>query len=1525
MAKAPRKKSAKVVTTSGSAEAKSNRKNVASPVSTGDRGGSFERRVQAVRLLAMCLGSPCPGARDGYTITRLLFQGRVFDHDTDDLIIYLRHPRTGQNAKQCLQMKRSLKPTDNKIFNEAVGLAWLDFSKPGFQRNLDELLIVYHSSSTSSMQGAVEVVRHAMVSSSADDWHVRVHAERFSNESNRKAYAAIKRAVELQNGSEVEKTDLYPFVLHLKFMPHDLDSDRSMEVDTQKQLISQRIFSRQSSDVWASLQATCAELNSSAGEISVETAERHLGALALEFEHTRSIWNGFHSDQGFGFSGVAGKASAALPLTPDTHGRFAELSTQSTAAQGLLMADDLPSALAQSADTFISKQLDRITEGQREHRYQDSLRQLELLESGLGDFDAHQKARWYLLRGLSFWHLGNDEAAATDFDSAASLCDSDDRIAAALVRAHMLRGQYESAVEIGRALLARFPESFHVWAVTTNARLLAGERLHSEDEIPGIFADKAAAWQLLACSLSGMDDEEGAVRVIGIALGKQDCSFFILESYLRLAIRLVTQDETRVNLRALSANQTEVLVDAMSRFDDRDNTLWSSQSPKTVSEVISHLAYAMVLLQRPAEAVELIKQAKMRGAGVTDAITRIEIEAMCDLQQWNEVTDQFTGALGTVPDESLLRFGHACMAQSRHDLLQLARDEAARRSESEIATRVAAMLRHLSWEMLLQAEGAAAVRTELAECGISQATTNVIDLCFASRACENDEALRNRYVDRIAELAPECTQPQELAMAARAMQRAHRYEDAISLFERLLPIDAFSPLHVDLLHCYVLAGRQAQARNLLDSMPSTWLNSPEAREQALFLFNSAGDWARMREVVELTVSENQNDANPWLTLIRVAACEGVLDLDVLISRIPDQLGGAPNELLLLASIEMRHGQVEKALARIAHTMRNNLADVELAATHVKVMLTLSEEADEIMGKVHETLAEVEPGVCVELEDDQGNLRHVSIDSRDSTYPSVGEFISPDSEFALRLIGLKVSETVTFSYLMGTQILQVRRITTLHQRLLELSHNRVRESVIPSKTLVSMKIPTDSKGEMDFTVFLRQLDQYQSQGENILKVYEQNPLTLGLLADRLGKDIIDLVRGWPLDGPCLQVSTVTGLAHDVLPCPLLGSIWVIDLSMLTQLAMLGLLDVLGHLPTVYVSTATRRALDMKMEMTSSFRKSGTMYTHEGQLGFYEETEADHARDQAFLSSIDIAISSFCKVVPAYGPLHPTPELHRLRDVLDMEEHASLMLCKEYEAALLSLDARMRQLASALDLHSASPQMLLKGMQDEGVLRGVEYSCALIKMIATHRSFVSVGIPNLIAMMDQGLSFANMGMKSLRRYLAIPDVDFDSAAFTIIGFISQMFLTGRCNFPMLLELVSHLLEPLFRHPQCPADFLNRSLEGFSPLQAYGFTPRYFALIKRMLISAKEASQRPDEARDLNARIVFLRVAPLYSIEDESVLLARALPLKHRQGELASSEQADVGVGNELEDAARKQASVDTISQTESQVKTAEVDRE
>ena len=53
--------------------------------------------------------------------------------------------------------------------------------------------------------------------------------------------------------------------------------------------------------------------------------EAGLGALALEFQHTRSIWNGFHADNCLRLTGGGGKLAAALTLTPDTDGHLGEL------------------------------------------------------------------------------------------------------------------------------------------------------------------------------------------------------------------------------------------------------------------------------------------------------------------------------------------------------------------------------------------------------------------------------------------------------------------------------------------------------------------------------------------------------------------------------------------------------------------------------------------------------------------------------------------------------------------------------------------------------------------------------------------------------------------------------------------------------------------------------------------------------------------------------------------------------------------------------------------------------------------------------------------------------------------------------------------------------------------------------------------------------------------------------------------------------------------------------------------------
>ncbi len=1479
--------------------------------------------MQAVRLLALCLGSQCPGARDGYVITRLLFQGRLFDHDTDDLVIDLWHPETGQVATQRLQMKRSLKPTDNTIFNESVGLAWEDFCKPGFRRNADDLLIVYHASSNTAMQAAQEVVRFAVNSGTPDDWYARVHAEGFSNDSNRKAYASIRRAVELQTGAEVDKVELYPFALHLKFLPHDLDSDRTVEVDNQKQLISKFVPSCDSKDVWAALQMACAELNGTAGEITLESAERHLGPLALEFSQARALWEGYQAVHAAKRNGLGPDSlvdqPGAFPLTAETHRKLQPLLEvlrpflgDGADPQKVLLADELPAAQETASVSFYSRQLDRITEWQRAHRFQDCLTQLELLESDLSEFDNHQKARWYLLRGLSKWHLGEDEDAADDFDEAVRLCDSDDRIAAAAIRACMLRNQAAQAVAIGETLTARFPESFIVWAAMANARIIAGEQLNEAD-VPNAFIDKAAAWQLVASSYAGREDDAGAIRVIRIALSKPDSSFFIDETYLRYAIRLATLDAVRVNCRSMLPEHVEVLQNAMARFDDRDSTLWAAQIPKTVSEVVVHLAYAMVLLQRAGEALHLIHQAQHKGVAVSDAMVRVEIEALCDLGRWDEVTTRFQTQLAELPVEALLRFGHACIAQSRTDLLQLAREEVAGRTASDVAPQIATMLQHLYWDLALQAGDCATVRSELEDKGVTPQGSGIIDLYFASRAYDSDAALANRFVDRIAQVASDSMEPQELSLGAQAMIRAQRYDEAVVLLEKLLPVDAFTPVHVDLLQCYALTGRQAKARDLLQSMPATWRSSADAREQALFLYNSAGDWARMREVMELNISEFPRNARFRLMFLRVAACEGVLDFKVLVAELPVLIEGTAKTLLQLASIELRYGQIQKGLNRITQAMRCAQGDVEAAAIHVQVMLTLSQVLAKDLREIAHAPTVIAPGMSVELVDQQGSPRRVTVDLEGYNYPPGSpEFVAADSTLAKCLIGLRAGDTASVDSLLGAQHFKIKQVSSIQQRLLEISHSLVRNSLVPSKSLVSVTLSEDANGDMDFSAIIDQLEHRRTEVTELLAIYGEHPITLGAVAKRLGRDLIDVVRGWNPDGPWLQTSSEAGFAHDVFPGKLAGSTWVVDITLLTELATHGLLDVLAHLFRVYVSTYTRQALRAKIEEMAVFRKSGTLFSQEGQLGFHEENEEAHVRELALLEGIDVAISNFCTVAPAYGPVYPTPVLQRLRDVLAPQEHACLTLCHEYQAGLLSLDGRLRQLAHALDITSASPQMLLNAMVGQGVLSSVEYSRALVRMIIARRHFISVNSSNLVAMMDQGMVFANAGINSLRQYLELPGVLFGPAALTIMEFICRVFSTGRCTFVAMLELLKHLVEPLFRHADCPEDFVERCQQVLHE-RFPEFGASHFLCIKSQLVAAKTAAERPLNLVTLEIYDVCGRFAPTYRHGDNRGYLTTLLKLEPVTGQ-------SVTMANEATAEVRlEQWSADDSIELTSQIKT------
>ena len=263
-------------------------KQVASPASTGDRGGAFERRVQASRLLAMCLGLSCSGVPKGFEIESLQFQGRLFGHNTDDLIIFSLCSETGRTATVRMQMKRTLAPNSEE-FKEAVGLAWLDFIKPSFNKELDEIQIVFDSSSLGSMKGVIEVINFARASLTKEAWLQRVNAEKFSNEKNRKAYLAIECAVKSYDSASVSDEEFHSFVKSLRLLGETLDSDEAAGVESQKQLISQQVPLLDADTVWARLVTVCIELNGVAGEVALNNLDLYMPELVTEFGVARLL------------------------------------------------------------------------------------------------------------------------------------------------------------------------------------------------------------------------------------------------------------------------------------------------------------------------------------------------------------------------------------------------------------------------------------------------------------------------------------------------------------------------------------------------------------------------------------------------------------------------------------------------------------------------------------------------------------------------------------------------------------------------------------------------------------------------------------------------------------------------------------------------------------------------------------------------------------------------------------------------------------------------------------------------------------------------------------------------------------------------------------------------------------------------------------------------------------------------------------------------------------------------------------
>ena len=1384
------------------------RKKVAPAASTGGKGNSFESRVQAHRLLAMCTAdSDCPGLPPGYRIVGLQFQTRVHGTNTDDLTCLLENGY-GKTKRVMLQMKRTMRASSrDDAFKEAVGLAWLDFKSDEFRLDEDSFNIIYEVDSKRAMRAIADIADDAGKSLSAESWLRKATAEGFSNPARRDALQAIRDVLKEYSENEVSDEELHRFMQHMSFFSQDLDSDNTAEAKSHQRAISQATRGRgraplPSDVVWTKLISVCVDLNGCSGEVSLQTLARHIGEdLDDRFKtwvYADSAWN-----QGYASESVGLLEAPAVP---------APLS--GAPAPTVPSAEDfLPRARPNSVNTYLTRRLDRVSDEIKATKFADALRLLTEIRADLGgeELDSHQEARWYLMHGSCMWSLNDDvQTAADDFLKAAGLFEDDDKLAAAGVRALLLKGQVAEGVKAAHKAQARFPDSLAVWISATNARIVNGDRV-TEADIPDALKTKAPAYQLAAAGLRHVGDIEAALRVAIMALDKEDVSFFAREAVLRYALELATASSLHAAYRTGEREKMSLLSRAVEEFEPRKEKLWSVQMPKVVEAAATHLSYALLLLGRPAEALVVVDEAVASGIKA-DLFARQRIEALRDLGREAEALNYGDAKLRTMPLDALVSFAQTATNVDDDIRVNAAINVGMERLAEDKEGRLAETLRAFKWEYLLR-QGKSGELLSTLQVENVLPTDDIHAIVYGARAClaERDLEGAEKYIGRALALVEKNQEPQDQYWVAQLLLQAKRYAEAAALYEKIVPSGGMSQLHVKLLTCYIRIGHRAKARSLIETFPSDWRLDRTVRHLAMELGQQTGDWKLLETLVQPQLADEGNRTSSQLFALMVAARRAPDSIDAVVSGFPVVLEGPIRELAQVASAEFQYGQPSKGLARLYRMRRSNLGSTDAAAAYYMTLVlapaTLSELQDEP--------EMVTDGTAVYVAFKDGTSKWLTIDPTIfHDLPSSEEFVKSDSVEAKMLIGRRRGESFGTTDSVGNvHEFEIVRILTAYQRLGMTANEALHSPVAPSKYVAPMDLGDIRGGELNTAPLLQHVKQRAEQSKTTFEHYESSPLTLGLLARALGTSVIDLVRSWPGDGPMLDVGGGQVEERQVgLQALTSGRPLLLDLSALTELAMVEHLALLGEDTRPLVTSASRDIILERMTELRFFSPAGVAVEREGQLGIVEFTPESCSRDVAFFQKLLDAIEQYCEVVPAYGPAEPPKNIRQLADTLPDEEHSVLLTALEYNAVLLTLDNRFRLLAGAYGIPAAWPQIFLHAKVSTRLPQR-DYSLAVLKMFCSHRNFISLNAEDLMVLVDQGTMWLDIGVNQLRRLFSQADSDFDSAWVVVLEFLGGLYKRGACQLGAVMELYSYLLEGLLRHPHCPKRFAEESVEAIS----------------------------------------------------------------------------------------------------------------
>lgn len=1124
------------------------------------------------------------------------------------------------------------------------------------------------------------------------------------------------------------------------------------------------------------------------------------------------------------FHRQSNELAAIRDIVVDTHAGVAALA-------------ELPVARDDSANKLISGQLDRTNDLIKAGRYRDALAHVDSVGKDQDPFDAHQKARWFLQRGLCLWFSKDDvEEAASLFLKAAETYPGDERMIAAGIRGLMMRKDIAGALEAGRLASDRFPVSLQVWLALANARMLSGERITLADA-PEASRDEPDVLQFVALSSREGGDLAGAVELACAAAARPGAGFFNRSLFLRLAVERCSTEPVLAQYGLISKDRLGKLAEAVAAFEPRKERLWDVQSD-AAAETAAHLGFAFLLLREPDKALDLAREARATGLSSTDLL-RVEIQALDESGRREDALKAAKAVMPDLPPEALAAACEIAAGNGDDVFLEKAAGEAVRRFPEK--PEIADYLTGLRWGALARSGRKDAVVTEILRTppgslpGVVLPCAAARVLRWAGRPIEAAEAANRAFAD----LGPDASAADRL-LVADLLSLFERWGEAASLYEGLLDHAGPGPsdLHARMLECYVESDARGKAKTLLNRMPDGWAEHDETRRCAVNLGQRAGDWAFLGPLAERQSAKAPGEAVSWLFRLRVlmhtvepAVFQGE------VRKIPEEVSGSIRNCAVLAGLELRYDEGAKGLRRLYRLLRRNLDEPEAFSAYLVNFMTGR------LPPLDDAPMRVTPGCLVEFEEAEGGRREmVVLDPADvGALAKRDGFLPPDDPDAAPFLGAAPGDEVELPMMAGgVRRVRVIALGSAYLHMARLAEERAR-SLRGIPWLKSVQVGNTGDPQKDLARMHEEIRRTSRVSQQLLDSYASGALTLSRLSKALGRSPVEVCVGWPDDGPPLFVGTGTPQERDaalaLMRTP--EAVFIADSTALAELARLEVGHAVGALPKVLVSAATKEIVDALVADAETDDSFGTAFDADGRLGFVEFDDRRKMQRLAFAHALSEVVGR-CEVAPAYGDLGDSENARGMAKVMGPEEREMLLLAKERGAIILTLDGRIRMLARhVFGIEGIWPQVLVMRALEAGVVTGRQASAFAVGEFLSNRTFVSLRSEDLTWMVSQGDAWLQRGVSDLKRYLAAADTERDSSLDVVLGLLRGVVMLNT-QLGAFGELLFHVSEAMFRRADRRPD-LRILLTGFVVQLLEDAAPKEHILAMANLRRDKELAMR------------------------------------------------------------------------------------